>query len=64
MCIGVIIFEVLEFSNGNVLRLQQDDELSGKKSPSLSGPTGYFWRKRFCIMHEAKIVCDQENLGE
>ena len=28
-----------------VLILQQDDELSGKKSPSLSGPTGYFWRK-------------------
>ena len=22
------------------------------------------WQKRFCIVHEAKIVCDQENLGE
>ena len=28
-----------------VLRLQQDDELSGKESPSLSGPAGYFWHK-------------------
>ena len=28
-----------------MLRLQQDDELSGNKSPSLSGPAGYFWRK-------------------
>ena len=28
-----------------MLRLQQDDELSGKKSHSLSGPAGYFWRK-------------------
>ena len=25
-----------------MLRLQQYDELSGKKSPSLNGPTGYF----------------------
>ena len=24
-----------------MLRLQQDDELSGKESPSLSGPAGY-----------------------
>ena len=28
-----------------MLRLQQDDHLSGKKSPSLSGPAGYFSRK-------------------
>ena len=32
-----------------VLRLQQDDELSGKKSPSLSGPVGYFWHKSIFI---------------
>ena len=31
--------------SGDVLRLQQDDELSGKESPSLSGPASYFWRK-------------------
>ena len=29
----------------DVLRLQQDEELSGKESPSLSGPARYFWRK-------------------
>ena len=34
-----------ELKGGGLLRLQQDDELSGKESPSLSGPAGYFWRK-------------------
>ena len=28
-----------------MLILQQDNELSGKESPSLSGPVGYFWCK-------------------
>ena len=28
-----------------MLILQQDDELSGKESPLLSGPAGYFWQK-------------------
>ena len=42
-----------------MLRLQQDDELSGKKSPSLSGPPGYFWRKsifRLCLFLDMLII--------
>ena len=42
-----------------VLRLQQDDELSVKKSPSLSGPVGYFWRKsifRLCLFLDMLII--------
>ena len=42
-----------------MLRLQQDDELSGKKSPSLSWPAGYFWRKsifRLCIFLDMSII--------
>ena len=42
-----------------MLRLQQDDELSGKNSPSLSGPAGYFWHKsifRLCLFLEMSII--------
>ena len=42
-----------------MLRLQQDDEFSGKKSPSLSGPIGYFWRKsifRLCLFLDIWIM--------
>ena len=27
------------------VEIEKDDELSENESPSLSGPTGYFWRK-------------------
>ena len=39
--------------------MQQYDELSGKKSPSLSGSTGYFWRKsifRLCLFLDIWIM--------
>ena len=42
-----------------MLILQQDDELSGKKSSSLSGPAGYFWRKsifRLCLFLDMVII--------
>ena len=42
-----------------MFRLQQDDELSGKKSPSLSGPTGYFSHKsifRLCLFLDMSII--------
>ena len=42
-----------------MLRLQQDDELSAKKSPSLSGLAGYFWRKtifRLCLFLDMSII--------
>ena len=41
------------------MRLQKDDDLSGKKSPSLSGPAGYFWRKsifRLCLFLDMSII--------
>ena len=37
------------------VEIQQDDELSGKKSPSLSGPAGYFWRKSI-FRHDDHIL--------
>ena len=42
-----------------MLRFQKYDELSGKKSPSLSGPVGYFWRKsifRLCLFLDMSII--------
>ena len=42
-CIKLSINPV--FHDRSMLRLQQDDELSGKELPSLSGPAGYFWHK-------------------
>ena len=39
--------------------MQQDDELSGKESPSLSGPVGYFLRKsifRLCLFLDIWIM--------
>ena len=42
-----------------MLRLQQDDELSGKESPSLSGPAGYFGAKsifRLCLFLNMLII--------
>ena len=47
--------EIHEF----VVEIQQDDELSGKKSPSLSGPAGYFCAKsifRLCLFLDMWII--------